>query len=276
MTDALTSRDVLDCLHGRWPDDQYLFIEEAPQNSARQGRKIDALVVSLWASRGHEIDAVEVKVSMSDFKRELDGYVDPRGKKHGGPEKADWWWHHCNRYWIACPVKIAPKIQELLPEAWGLLAVEDGKCRVVVKAPKHPAEPFDWMESIGLMRAAANAGVNALERSRSSGYSQGFDAGKKSAGYEQGAERLQGSLESLQAVVNTYKDATGIDLNACYGSVAEARRIGDAAYLVMDALRDPKHLFSQLDRQAAGLTAAGAGIAATRERLRELFGATDA
>src|SRR3990167_5377151 len=104
MTEALTSRDVLAGLHGRWPDDQYMFVEEAPQDSSRQGRKIDALVVSLWKSRGHELDAVEVKISASDWKRELDN-----------PEKADWWFEHTNRYWIAVPTVLAAKVRAELP-----------------------------------------------------------------------------------------------------------------------------------------------------------------
>jgi hypothetical protein len=258
----VTARDVLDSLHGRWPDDQYLFVEEAPQDSMRQGRKIDALIVSLWKSRGHELDAVEVKVSASDWKRELDH-----------PEKADWWWEHTHRYWIAVPVALAPKVKAELPAAWGLLAVDGGKCREVVKAPRHAATPLAWGECIGIMRAGADAGLAALGRARAAGWNEGREAGQKEAAGGRLDERAQRQLAELRAVVATFTEASGIDLERqSWGSVDEARRLGEAVKVVQQALRDPGHLLNQIARQAAALTAAGQGLAATEQHLRDVLG----
>lgn len=65
-----TARDVCAALTQRWPDDRYLHVYEAPLDSGRQGSKIDVLVLSLWASDGLALDAVEVKVSYSDWCKE--------------------------------------------------------------------------------------------------------------------------------------------------------------------------------------------------------------
>lgn len=68
---AMTAADVRAALAKRWPDDKYLHIEEAPLDSSRQGTKIDVLVIGLWRSLGHSLDAVEVKVSYQDWKNEI-------------------------------------------------------------------------------------------------------------------------------------------------------------------------------------------------------------
>lgn len=66
----MTAGDVLAALSRYWPDDQYLHIYEAPLDSGRQGNKIDVAVFALWRSKGLGIDAVEVKVSYSDWRNE--------------------------------------------------------------------------------------------------------------------------------------------------------------------------------------------------------------
>lgn len=66
--------EVAVALTRRWPEDRYLHIPEATFNPWRQGTKIDVAVISCWKSLGWEIDAVEVKVSLSDFKREIERY----------------------------------------------------------------------------------------------------------------------------------------------------------------------------------------------------------
>ena len=66
----MNAAEVKSRLTGRWPDDRYLHIYEAPTRHDRQGGAIDVLVLGLWPSLGLEIDAVEVKVSYSDWKKE--------------------------------------------------------------------------------------------------------------------------------------------------------------------------------------------------------------
>ena len=151
-------------LCGRWPDEEYLLIPEAPDGPTRTGRKVDLLVVSLWASRGYQLDAVEVKVSMRDWRREL-----------ADPLKSDWWRRHAHRFWIAVPVTLAVRVRRELPDGWGLLACSAPSSSLqVVRAATNPSpEPLPWPASVGLMRAAADAGVQALWRAEARGYQRG-------------------------------------------------------------------------------------------------------
>lgn len=160
----LTAGDVVDALYRRWPSDQFLTLVEAPDGPERMGRKLDLLAISLWKSRGYQLDGVEVKVSVADWRREL---------KKG--EKAEWWWSHVHRFWLAVPAAISSKVAEDLPESWGLISVRsDGTSHVTVKAARHDAVPFTWPQTIGLLRASANAGLNALQRARAEGERDGL------------------------------------------------------------------------------------------------------
>lgn len=73
-------------LVGRWPDDQFLHVYEAPVDASRQGAKIDVLVFGLWRSKGWTVDAVEVKVSYSDWCREWRRTVNWLNR-HDGPRE---------------------------------------------------------------------------------------------------------------------------------------------------------------------------------------------
>ncbi len=77
----MTAADLREVLARHWPAGTYLSIPEAPPNAMRQGRTLDLLVTSLWSSRGFEREGVEIKVSVSDWRRELADVA-----------KAHWWW----------------------------------------------------------------------------------------------------------------------------------------------------------------------------------------
>lgn len=162
---AMTATQVRDALHTRWPDSEYLAIPEAPDGPSRQGCKIDLLVVSLWASRRFELDAIEIKVSIGDWRREL-----------ANPNKSWFWRRHANRFWIAVPVALCSTVRQELPAGWGLLACASAgeqRTAAVVPAKKTEADPLTWPQTVGLLRAAADCGFNALQRAEDRGYRKG-------------------------------------------------------------------------------------------------------
>ena len=241
----MNSGDVKEALAKRWPDDQYIRIEEAPQDAARQGRKIDLLVVSLWQSRGYALDVVEIKVSMSDWKRELDNAA-----------KADWWWRHVDRFWVAVPAGIADKVREDLPSTWGLLACTADGAHPVVKAPKHTAEGLSWQTCIGLFRASANAGAAALDRAYQRGRDDGWKQGKKQAEFEGGIGQTGDRLVKLQQQVDEFKAASGVDLTTPWQWADAARlvkAIEDWSHFPDSAVRDLERAAKEYARQGKAL-----------------------
>ena len=78
-----TERDLLDRLRVRHNQNSgngpsWVFMEHVRSHSGFDARStIDGLAMHLWQSRKHEVHAFEVKVSRSDFRREL---ADDRAK----------------------------------------------------------------------------------------------------------------------------------------------------------------------------------------------------
>lgn len=217
--------DVKAALSKHWPDDRFLHVYEAPLDHGRQGSKIDVLVMGLWQSKGHQLDAVEVKVSYSDWCREWrrvewvltnhQGREITRDRRwpdrevawyrHGSrlfrtveempPEdfeptierrqtvdigKNAEWRTHAHRFWIAAPERLAQKIAHDvrgIPElsGWGVLAVTADDTRVLV-APKFNRNPtaLSHRQYLGIIRAAADSGVQAIWRAEARGRNTGF------------------------------------------------------------------------------------------------------
>ena len=86
-------------------------------------RTADALAIHLWRSRGHEMHGFEVKVSRSDWLREL-----------ADPAKAEGWMGVCDRWWLVAPRGIARA--EEMPTGWGLIETHGTGLRTTVQAPK--------------------------------------------------------------------------------------------------------------------------------------------
>ena len=193
----MNAAEIREALHKRWPDGDYVVIEEAPLDPSRQGRKIDLVAISAWKSRGFAVDAVEIKVSMTDWRKEL-----------ADIGKADGWWTHSDRFWLAVPSEMTAKVRDELPPAWGLLGVSAGVASVVVQAQRHGREPFTWSQSIGLLRAAQDAGSGALQRAESRGFDRGHERGRAEGERESGVE----ALAELRAKVAAAEEATGIPI----------------------------------------------------------------
>lgn len=229
----MTSTGVRQALLNRWYPSEYLSINEAPQSSDRQGRKIDVLVVSLWRSRGYELDAVEIKVSVSDWRRELKD-----------ADKADWWWGHVHRFWVAVPAEIAATVRAGLPSGWGLLSCTPERTVELVKPEGHEPEPIPWGTCIGLMRASANAGYTALQHAEQMGERRGKELAQKQFERTTGDESLRRRLTELSEKVEKFEQASGIDITKTW----DVKGLGESAALVQKFLGNPTQFKERLER----------------------------
>lgn len=128
----------------------YLTEVTAPGTS---GRRADAVHVGLWQSRGAgRIDVCELKVSRSDFRRELEQ-----------PAKAEAWWPYSTTFSIVSPgVHVTPP--EDLPPGWGLM-VPGGRGRrfktVVKPTEREPRLTIGLL--LTLVKNTETTRVNALQ-----------------------------------------------------------------------------------------------------------------
>jgi len=255
MADPLMSHDIRSALRTRWPDTDYLTIDEAPDGPARMGRKLDMIAVSMWKSRGFSVDGVEIKVSVSDFRREIKE-----------PAKADWWWAHCDRFWLAVPAALAGKVKDETPGTWGILACSAGKVRVVRQAPKHDRVPFTWPETIGLMRASADAGVSSLQRAENRGYTRGVEAAELRAKQQDPESRAREQLDEIHNVLEIFREVSGQRMRSEW----DARRFGEMVRIMCLFRHDPALIVASLTRLSRNLTRASDEVRGAAESLSAL------
>lgn len=157
-TPTVSTEAVLDALinHYRKPGEdrsgEILITEPSAPGSTR---RCDLLRVGMWASRGTGIDVHEIKVSRSDWLRELDD-----------PAKAEAWWPYCNRFWITAPPGIIVPAE--LPEGWGLMELPSSGRRFKVKVAAGSKVPkLTTALMVELLRRADNQRLGEMDTLRS-------------------------------------------------------------------------------------------------------------
>lgn len=136
--------DVLEVkLAEKYPRDRYaLFFNVPDAVGTNANRRADAIAIGCWRSVGHSIDGFELKVSRSDWLREV-----------GQVRKADPFVERCDRWWLVTSSPDIAKLEEI-PACWGWMALTKGGLRVQRPATKLPGDPkyIDRLFAIGILR----------------------------------------------------------------------------------------------------------------------------
>lgn len=114
-------------------------------------RTIDLYAMHTWPSKRFLRVAVEIKVSTSDWRRELDD-----------PNKREPWERLANETWFAAPKGVIPPAE--VPDGWGLLVVSDsGRTRAIRRARHRDVglPPLHFLA--GIARRAADPPLPPLE-----------------------------------------------------------------------------------------------------------------
>lgn len=222
----MTEAQVLDLLRrrhvraGNGGSGEFAFMTHV-RNSAgfNSSRTFDAVVMSLWPSRGLELHAYEVKCSRSDWQRELKE-----------PEKADAAAKLVDRFSVVVAEADIVKPGEL-PPTWGLFVVR-GTTRLecVTAAPLLPgADPKRLVRRdflVALLRAsgavpvADAAEVTAAER-------RGLEQGR--AERDERNNQVQEAMIDFRDRINAFDNASGMSLR--HGN---AKEIGELVRTVAD------------------------------------------
>lgn len=145
-----TERDVIDALHARYAKAsqgqgiRFAVAEQVRSSASFDARRVcDFMAQDLWRGGDLALHGHEVKVSRSDWLREL-----------ADPSKAETFRRYCDRWWLVVSDRAIVKPGEL-PAGWGLMALSDGVLRVVKGAPKLTPEPLSVTFRAALLRATA-------------------------------------------------------------------------------------------------------------------------
>lgn len=220
-------------------------------------RTVDAIAMALWPSRGLVLNGFEVKVSRSDWLREL--------KK---PAKAEQFARLVDFWWLAVADDKVVQDGEL-PEGWGLLVARGSKLFCVREAKAlHDLTPVNRREAAlpeafgrsflaSMLRAAcrvAEAGPAEIEEARELQRQQSEHrwTGEVAA--------LKSLLEQHEAAENAFARATGLAYGAwTLANEERAAQVGRAVQMVLNGDDNVRQLQEQLEHvrdQAARVLAA--------------------
>lgn len=182
-------------------------------------RTADALIMSCWPSRGLDLIGVEVKVSRSDWLRELKD-----------PAKAESVCRYCDRWYIAAGEAGIVRDGEI-PPTWGLIEPKGDKLAISVQAPELSPEPMKKSFLASILRTAA-----VVERSRwnadiEAARSKGFKEGRESvtSNDQSESEQLRSEVERLRLVISSFEAASGVRIDHW----GDKRRLGEAVRFVI-------------------------------------------
>jgi hypothetical protein len=203
ITEALRRKYCGDKLDGT----QWVCIPEARSGAGFDGNEgqCDLLAINTWQGRGMELIGHEIKVSMSDWRRELER-----------PEKAERFAKHCRRWFVAAPSKIASKIRAELPAAWGLLSISDaGRITTLVAAPaREDTTPVpDWWW-IGWLAQTDRVNKAAVQRdvSRALLVEREAAADSREMEIERRVQARLSASEDARKRLDRLSEAVGVDL----------------------------------------------------------------
>lgn len=149
-----TERNMLDALHRRYTrisqdsSERFVRAEHVRSSTGYAGyhdqiRTCDFIAQDLWASAGTPIHGHEVKVTRSDWLREL-----------ADPAKSEAIKRYCHRWWLVAPDRTI--VRDDLPEGWGLMVFDSrGELRVAHRAPELTPEPLTPSFTASLLRAVS-------------------------------------------------------------------------------------------------------------------------
>lgn len=164
-------------------------------------RHADAVAMSLWPSRGIELHGFEIKVSRTDWVKEL-----------GDPAKAEAIAKHCDRWWLVVGDAAIVKDGEL-PATWGLLVLKGDKLVCAKEAPKleHEAMPMAFIAA--LFRRAHEVSHRRVQEAEARGYRRGVEATPKVEPADGAEMHWKRSHDELRRAVDTFQESSGVKID---------------------------------------------------------------
>lgn len=152
MTDRINAATIRSAMLKRWAAPEYAVMWEVGDATGSAHRRwADAVIMSLWPSRGLELHGVEIKVSRSDWRREA-----------ADPSKAEAVARYCDRWWVHTAPGVVPDLAEL-PTAWGLREFDGRAWKTIREAEKTAAEAISRPFLAAMLRRADET-MRAMEK----------------------------------------------------------------------------------------------------------------
>ncbi len=219
-TERWTEPKVFEAIRKVFPPPAFVLLPQVRNGTGyeRSPRTADAVAISTWPSRGLYLAGIEIKVTLSDWRREL-----------ANAQKAHDIAKYCRYWYVAAPAGVIPVGE--VPETWGLVECNGKSVKIVKPAVKVEPQPIDILLLASILRAAAADSVprHHVAAQISAEVKARVEAVQKTADYD---------LERMRNKIAQFEEASGVKL----GNWQE-KQIGEAVKMVMAG----DHL--QLNRQ---------------------------
>lgn len=220
----MKTHELVEMLRKKYPKDAYALLFEVRNATgyASRERYADAIGMSLWPSRGLEVLGFEMKVSRSDWLKEL-----------ATPGKAEAICKYCDRWFIVAPPKIVRSGE--LPATWGLLEVKRGCLVVTTPAPKLQPEVMPVSFIASLFREAQRQLTDEAQVDRI--VNKRVNAERKDIMYVESrkSEMLEARLQELEKVVHDFEKSSGVRLSSRWAYPQKTPAdIGNALKMILD------------------------------------------
>lgn len=215
--------DIAAAMRVKYPSNAYaVLFEVANATGFGCNRHADALVMSLWPSRGLHVTGFEFKASRSDWVKELKD-----------PSKAEAVAQYCDYWTLAVADESIVKPGEL-PFGWGLMAVAGKTLKTITEPTRLEAKPWTREFQAAVLRSVAEpaAAIDyvALNVAREEGRKEAAETA------ERREKQWEKQFRDLLEKVSEFESSTGIAISNRWGGV-DSRKVT----LAMTALADGKH-----------------------------------
>lgn len=203
-----TSYDMTELIQRKYGGDgSHLCFFDVPDNvGTNSKRRADAIVIGNWGSTGRLVHGFEIKISRSDWLRELKQ-----------TEKADPFVERCDRWWLVCPVGVARP--EEIPMLWGWMTPYKGGLRIQKPAAILPQPPdtLHRLFALGLIRRAVERGNreimgDPLVKRALADQVDRYEGMLKRAQESRSASRRE-DVEHLLAKIDRFEKSSGIKID---------------------------------------------------------------
>lgn len=203
---AIKSIDIRSAILRRFPAQEYaVLFEVADATGAAARRYADAVVMSLWPSRGLEIHGIEIKVSRADYRREA-----------ADPAKAESVAQYCDKWSLYTSPGVVTDIGAV-PPAWGVEEFDGKIFRTLKRAEATEAAPLSRGFVASLLRrrdGLSRKATQEIEELAREAAAKALEAER--AEIENRVERMVANrtlaAERMLAARDKIKALTGVDL----------------------------------------------------------------
>ena len=183
----ITAKDILSLLRQKYLDSrEWVVASEVQRTTGWSDRRYDFVALNCFASNNYKVEVVEIKVSKSDLRRELEE-----------PEKHNVLCEEIDYYSLAAPASVIDL--DIIPKKWGVYAVSDGKLvtrRRPLALHDEPRKTLPRSFAASFLRAAKaqNLERTLLADERQKGFDEGYAKAKRDLG------QLAAELDNLQRI----------------------------------------------------------------------------